>query len=525
MKRFIPGFRIALVASTLFTLAGFTKTNAQVHGCKDPLANNYNPSATINDGSCTYNTTFYTPPVKVDPISNVLVETSGLQMANNYLWSFNDGGGLAAIYRMDTVTNAILQTVTLAGATNIDWEDIAFDGTYFYIGDFGNNANGARTDLKIYKFPISAIADYTTNATVEIPSTLIEVIDFSYRDQTQPPTAVAANSTPFDCEAMLIDNNQIHLFSKNWVDLNTTHYVLVPTNNNKWIAEPKETLATNYLVTAADKAVGQNVVALLGYQNFGTGSHFMHLLSDYKDSLFFNGNKRRIDLPDATQMGQAEGITFRNGTYGYISNERFVRSVGSFTITVNQKLRSFNTASFVSPSVLANDLKSFNVSNNQGSQKLAWSFATTVNDLKIQYSNNGRTFTDLKTIGSSMEGAFANNILSASNCYRLTWNNNDASIKYSNIVCANNIATNEIEKLVLKANGNFSFFLNATTPQAYSFALIDVDGKILAESVSKLYNSGYNSIKFVNSNLRSGSVYLVSKSNNKKSSILLQISN
>ncbi|MBK9638110.1 MAG: hypothetical protein IPO63_09940 [Bacteroidetes bacterium] len=32
-------------------------TQAQVSGCTDPQANNYNNAATINNGSCTYNAT------------------------------------------------------------------------------------------------------------------------------------------------------------------------------------------------------------------------------------------------------------------------------------------------------------------------------------------------------------------------------------------------------------------------------------------------------------------------------------
>lgn len=92
----------------------------QVSGCTDPLSNNYNPIATVNDGSCTYNTTVYTPAVKVDPVTDSLLESSGLQMANNYLWSFNDRGGSATLYRIDTLTNTLLQRVILSGATNVD---------------------------------------------------------------------------------------------------------------------------------------------------------------------------------------------------------------------------------------------------------------------------------------------------------------------------------------------------------------------------------------------------------------------
>ncbi|MEP7233145.1 MAG: hypothetical protein ABI691_23000 [Ginsengibacter sp.] len=336
-------------SASLLSFLVINAAHGQVNGCTDPLANNYNAAATVNDGSCTYNTTNYTPPVKVDPIDDILVESSGLQMAGNYLWTFNDSQGSPAIYCIDTVTNTLLQTVTLSGATNIDWEDIAFDGTFFYIGDFGNNDSGARTDLKIYKFPFSAIPDYHVNSNAVIPSAQIKTISFSYSDQPQPPSPSASNQTKYDCEAMIVDGGKIHLFTKNWIDLTSTHYVINTTLPGDYILDPLETLATGFLVTAADKAPGQSTIALFGYQNSGTGSHFMELLTGYRDGFYFNGNKRKINLPDATVMGQGEGVTFRSSTYGYISNEKFVRSIGPFVITVEQKLRAFDIGSFVSP--------------------------------------------------------------------------------------------------------------------------------------------------------------------------------
>jgi len=326
---------------------------AQVYGCTDPLANNYNKLATINNGSCTYNVTSYTPPVKVDPISDTLIESSGLQMAGNFLWSFNDGGGKAAIYRIDTLTKKVLQSVYLQGATNVDWEDIAFDGANFYIGDFGNNANGARTDLKIYKFPFASIPSYISNPVTTIPSNKIEVIRFSYSNQPQPPQPTTANNTAYDCEAMLIDSGKIHLFTKNWLALNTTHYIINSLSAGTYKAMPVDTLATNFLVTAADKAPNQKLVVLLGYQVTGVGNHFMYLLSNYTGTKYFSGNKRRLDLPNAAIMGQAEGISFRTDTYGYISNERFSRKIGTFNLTVAQKLRSFNIGNYVSQPVIS----------------------------------------------------------------------------------------------------------------------------------------------------------------------------
>jgi hypothetical protein len=342
-------FIYKLITAIIFLLNA-VPAYSQVYGCTDSLANNYNNAATVNDGSCAYNATSYTPIIKVDPIDNILVESSGLQIAGNFLWSFNDGGGAAAIYRIDTVTNTLLQTVTLSGAVNVDWEDIAFDGTYFYLGDFGNNANGARTDLKIYKFPFSAIPDFTINADAVIPAADIEIINFTYSDQAQPPLPSGSNNTKYDCEAMIVDGSEIHLFTKNWIDLTTTHYVINSTLPGNYVLTPLETLSVNFLVTGADKAPLQGTIALLGYQNSGLGNHYMYLLSDYKGGYFFNGNKRKINLPNATVMGQAEGITFRNNTYGYISNEKFYRDLGFFIIDVNQKLRSFNISNFVNAS-------------------------------------------------------------------------------------------------------------------------------------------------------------------------------
>ena len=266
-------------------------------------------------------------------------------MAGGYLWTFNDRGGKASLYRLDTTNNNIQQRVILKDATNIDWEDIAFDGTYFYIGDFGNNQTGGRTDLKIYKFLFSSID--LNNPVDTIQPNEIEIINFIYSDQPQPVVASGYNNTKYDCEAMIVDNNKIHLFNKNWVDNTTMHYIINNTIAGNYTATAMETFANGYLVTAADKVQGQNIIVLLGYQNSGTGNHYMHILSDYKADSFFTGNKRKIDLGDATVMGQSEGITFRNGKYGYISNENFIRTVGPFTVTVNQKLRSFDISNFV----------------------------------------------------------------------------------------------------------------------------------------------------------------------------------
>jgi hypothetical protein len=320
---------------------------AQVAGCTDPLASNYNAAATINNGSCVYNSSSYTAPVKLNPFSDSLVEGSGLQMADGHLWSFNDGGGGPVLYRIDTSTGQIVQRVLLAGTTNTDWEDIAFDGSNLYIADAGNNYNGARTNLKLYKLPLAAIPNYQANPVAVIAQAQIEVLEFIYSNQPQPPVAGSANSTRFDCEAIIADHNSIHLFTKNWADNNTIHYRINGTTAGQYIATPVDTLASGYLVTAADKVPGQDIVVLLGYQNSGTGRHYLSILSNYNADAYFSGNIRKIDLPDATQMGQAEGLCFTAGKQGFISNEQFNYAAGSFLFTVNQQLRWMDLSNFV----------------------------------------------------------------------------------------------------------------------------------------------------------------------------------
>ena len=178
---------------------------AQVYGCPDPAANNYNASATANDGSCTYANVSLTPALNAN-LTDTLNETSGLLWWNKQVWTHDDSGGQPDLYSVDVSNGGILKTVTVTNATNVDWEDIAQDDKFIYIGDFGNNAHGNRTDLKIYRVKK---ADVKNNIAITA-----SVIRFSYSDQTDF-TPQASNNTNFDCEAMVVYGDSLFLFSKN----------------------------------------------------------------------------------------------------------------------------------------------------------------------------------------------------------------------------------------------------------------------------------------------------------------------
>jgi hypothetical protein len=328
-------------------------------GCTDPQASNYNPAATINDGSCTYTPTTYTlTNPKILPAS--LNENSGLIYTDGQLWTLNDSGSAAAIYRISETDGSILQTVNVANATNTDWEAITADANYIYIGDFGNNTNGSRTNLKIYRLRKAAIGTGT------VITATPDIINFSYQDQVNPvPTTT--NNTKFDCEAFLVKNNVVHLFTKDWLTYSTVHYTL-PATPGTHLAQRKEELAANGLITDAHiSGTHADEIALIGYSADLTHL-FMWLLYDYAGENFFSGNKRRIELGSALQ-GQIEGVTFTSNGTGYISSESINRTVFGFPVVASPKLFSFSTEQWVPLPV---EISRFTANYSAPVVKLAW---------------------------------------------------------------------------------------------------------------------------------------------------------
>ncbi|MDC3219719.1 T9SS type A sorting domain-containing protein [Saprospiraceae bacterium] len=287
-------------------------------GCTDPQANNYNASAIFNDGSCEYSTTNYSLK-EIAILPTQILETSGLAFFDNQLWTHNDAGNEDKIYQIDTTDGSILNTVIIANSDNNDWEDLAEDDTHLYIGDFGNN-DGDRMDLKIYKVLKSQLASGIATA---------DVIKFSYSDQVD--FIPSSNNTDYDCEAFFFHNDSLHLFSKNWINQQTRHYVL-PADPGDYIAQLRETMNVQGLITGADISE-DGVVGLLGY-NF-SGVNIVWLCFDYQGANFFSGNKRKISLGLALNNSQTEAIAFRQGGYGYISSEQFA--------SLDAKLLSFDS--------------------------------------------------------------------------------------------------------------------------------------------------------------------------------------
>lgn len=316
----------------LFIVVGLYSLNisAQTAGCPDPAAINYDSTVTINNGSCTYSNVTITPKLKYD-LSTTLNETSGLIWWKNRIWSHNDGGNAPAFYAMKVNSNAITATISVTNATNVDWEDIAQDDSFIYIGDFGNNAQGNRTDLKIYKI---AKADVEAGSSVTAT-----IINFSYNDQTDF-TPKGNNNTNFDCEAMIAYGDSLFLFSKDWVDNKTRLYKLPKTPGTYQAVNIGE-LNVQGLITGAEIVADKRVIVLTGYN--AAVSPFIYLLYDFNGNHFFGANKRKVGLNES--FTQVEGICAKSPTTFFVSNEKF----SQLFITTPAKLQQLNLTSLLNP--------------------------------------------------------------------------------------------------------------------------------------------------------------------------------
>ena len=304
----MKGFSTILLSVLLLFVV---ESNGQVTGCTDSNANNFNPSATINDGSCTYNITLFNPTFKY-MLSDEIDETSGLAFHNDRLWTINDSGGFPVIYAFDTITGEIVQRITVANSINVDWESLADDDEYIYIGDFGNNS-GNRDDLTIYRISKS---DIPSSGDGTIPSSKLT---YTYSDYSGKVERKKDNN--FDCEAFIADGDSLYLFSKNYGDQQTKLYRL-PKVPGDYVAELITTYNTSGLITGADINKESREITLIGYVN-QSWVPFTWLLFDFEDRNFFSGNKRRIDMPNMVAT-QTESVVYTYGKNEFITSEGHV---------------------------------------------------------------------------------------------------------------------------------------------------------------------------------------------------------
>lgn len=250
-------------------------------------------------------------PVTLDIYSSLhkkMHETSGLIFFDSDVWTFNDSGGKHELYRVDRTSGKSLQSVAIENATNNDWEDITQDGTYIYIGDFGNNA-GNRKNLKIYKVRKDLIGEPTKE------NVSAEVISFFYGDQESYQERPQKNN--FDCEALISFDNDLILFSKKWIDGETRMYKLSKEPGNYTI-NPECSFDTDGRITGADFNQKTKELVLVGIKD---KIPFIFLFKEFDGKKLVSDNVFRINLPRLNKS-QMEGICFLDENTVLISTEK-----------------------------------------------------------------------------------------------------------------------------------------------------------------------------------------------------------
>lgn len=239
-----------------------------------------------------------------------VVESSGLAFINSALWTHNDSGNATDLYQVSQDTETLNHTLKINDVHNNDWEDLAIDEQFLYIGNFGNNG-GNRQDLSIYKVALNQVH------TNQIHTDIVQKIDFKYQDQNKFDHEAYKHN--FDCEAMIAYGDSLYLFSKNHADQECNLYRLSSSDSSS-MASKIDRFDSRGTITAADYQVDSKVLALLGYK-FIAGDDmpaFLWVFYDFEGADFFGGKSTYIDLK---LNSQAEGVTFIDTSEVLISTE------------------------------------------------------------------------------------------------------------------------------------------------------------------------------------------------------------
>jgi hypothetical protein len=316
MLKFLSLFLVFLSGSML---------RAQIPGCIDPAASNYNPAATFNDGGCTYGPSS-AAPLLLATLSDSLSELSGLIKACQDLLGHNDGGNEDRLFRLQGNTGAVLNSSPLPLALT-DWEDLAVGPAHVFLGDFGNNA-GQRDTLSIYRLALNEVCNGSIQS--------IDTLRFWYADA--PTGTLHADSHNLDCEAMAVYRDSLWLFSKNRMGNQVRIYGL-PSLPGLYGIQALDSIPVVGQITGAD-ILGDSCMALVGY---APPFYVPFLVLGFASDLGapWKGCLRRIDLGSVLQMGQLEAVCFWAGTELRLGSEA-VSALG-----LGPRLYGLNVSSFL----------------------------------------------------------------------------------------------------------------------------------------------------------------------------------
>lgn len=273
-------------------------------------------------GRGTLKTTLTASPVSELP--STLQGTSSLFFMNGEYWTCNDHGELV-LYAIDTMQATLRDSIHLH-ATFRDMEEVSQDANYLYLGDFGNN-QGTRDDLRVLRVSKTSLG-------ISVPQ--YDTISFSY------PVHDASRARDFDCEAFLVTDTAIFLFTKQWEGQNCAIYA-IPNMPGTHVARYVDSLYTAGMVTGLSYQPERRLLVLVGYNTIC--SPFVYLMTHVVGSHFRQADCERIQLsnPLGTQI---ESIATTDGVHYYLTSEYLNQTVITrqptlFELNLSEQIASY----------------------------------------------------------------------------------------------------------------------------------------------------------------------------------------
>lgn len=220
---------------------------------------------------------------KVATLPDVINESSGLIVIDKQLITHNDSGALPALHQIDT-TGIITKNVKYEYLYNQDWEAIAQSNNAIHIADVGNN-KGNRKDLKIYNIVKTGIWQ---------PEIDLDIAAISYA--AQKDFTVRNRNHSYDAESVIVIDEIMYLFSKDWINFSTTVYSF-PIYKDAVLKE-LQTINVKGLVTDAAFNT-KNTVLLCGY-NQSLQAFIIELT--FKNGAFTFVKKTELPIDEGAQI-------------------------------------------------------------------------------------------------------------------------------------------------------------------------------------------------------------------------------
>ncbi len=301
----VPLLVIALLSALALCSCG-DDDEARVQ-CNDPFAVNFDPNASTNE-ACLYPGSIRQVTTLTD-LPSSMGEISGLAPYGDLLIGHNDRGNPPNLFVFDKADGAVSYTMNVTNRSNSDWEDLAYNENYLFIGDMGNN-DGNRTNLAIHRVPWS---NFNPESSTDLQADAS--LAFSYPEQTQFNQA----DHNFDCEAIFYWGDHIYLFTKNRLDRRSNLYRISAQPGPAQFAELLGGFNSSGRITGADLNEDGSLLALMGYNR--NGNCFVWKFSEFPLGDFLSGRKEQYILGPFSTFGQMESILFENDSTLYIASE------------------------------------------------------------------------------------------------------------------------------------------------------------------------------------------------------------